>query len=71
MERVKLRIRIPAVFPCFTVACTEVTRNLYCRECLLDAGVCEEVPPATLPRKIKVVHSTPLGCDDGCLGEVH
>jgi hypothetical protein len=71
MERVKLRIRIPEIYPCLTPDCTEVSRRLYCKDCLSDAGVREEMSPATLTRKIKIVHSSPLGRNGSCLGKVH
>jgi len=71
MERVKLKIRIPEIYPCFTPTCTEVSRRLYCKECLSNAGVCEEVSPTTLPREIKIIHSSPLSRNGSCLGKVH
>ena len=71
MERVKLRIRIPEIYPCITPECTEVSRNLYCIECRLDAGVCEQMPPATLSRQPKIIHCSPLSSDSTRLRKVY
>ena len=71
MERVKLRIRIPEIYHCFTPDCTQVSRRLYCKDCLSDAGVREEVSPATLPSKTKIIHSPPLSSDLSRLGKIH
>jgi hypothetical protein len=71
MERVKLRIRIPEIYPCFTPDCTELSRKLYCNECLLDARVCEQMAPATLSRQPKIIHCSPLSSDSSRLRKVY
>jgi hypothetical protein len=71
MERVKLRIRIPEIYHCFSPDCTQVSRRLYCKDCLSDARVREEVSPATLTRETKIIHSPPLSRDLSRLGKIH
>ena len=33
METVKLKIRIPRIYPCNTEGCTELTKGTFCKNC--------------------------------------
>jgi hypothetical protein len=64
-----LRIRIPRVDYCMIDECTRYTEGsgLLCRDCkleflkiALDAWMGKKVTTTTLPRKSKLIHSTPL-----------
>jgi hypothetical protein len=71
MERVKLRIRIPEIYPCITPECTEVSRNLYCIECRLDTGMREEMSATALPRQPKIIHRPSFSSDSSRLRKVY
>lgn len=64
-----LRIRIPKVDYCRVDDCRQYAEGsgLLCRDCkldflrtALDAWMRKKVPTTTFPRKLKLVHSTPL-----------
>ena len=60
-----LRIRIPQVFHCINEGCLEYVYrpNWSCMECALLSRMRQEMTAATLTRKSKVVHSSPLRSD--------
>ena len=67
MER--LRIRIPKVYVCSLGSCTQLTRHGsgICGQCRVsDTRVREEVPPAALPDKPKLVHRATLRGNLSC-----
>ena len=59
-----LRIRIPDLQYCSNDDCYRLTRNSVCKHCIYktfsDTRMRQEMSPAALPRKSKLVHSTPL-----------
>ena len=76
MERVKLTIRIPRIQLCSSEDCFNFSRYIYCNRCYaedysLDIRMCEEMTPAALPSKPKIIHSTPLSSDGSRLRKIY
>jgi hypothetical protein len=76
MERVKLTIRIPRIQMCSSEHCFNFSRFIYCHRCYaedysLDIRVCEEMTPAALPSKPKIIHSPTFSSDGSRLRKIY
>jgi hypothetical protein len=71
MEK-KLTIRIPSLWVCEVEGCFKLSRYPICNTCYFsNPRVREEMSPAALTRKAKIIHSPALSCDGGRLCKIY